>query len=442
LARIISYCQQLTDAAGRIQERNVPNPFLGEMDSATRLHVIRSAELIERRRGDMLCRVGDEGDTMFVVLDGTVGVFPPNGANEELSLEPRIVVGPGEIVGELAFSLQRPRTASLMAIDDAAMLSVQAATLQAQARSNSVIAANLEKFVTARMLQYVCDSCDFLIGRDGKGPLADAGRKRAWERLLPHTEMIVCPLSDLRTVTLHDPRFAGDGIYILVNSRLRSLPHSDKLLDGAQLPLVYVDLPGRVVCPDHPYRPEGRDAVILHVGQKAFLGPRATIENVAARLKHELARLFYFDVFLSYTFDDNELAQRWRNTFEKAGLRVYMEVSRTGHYFRERIEAGILDSLTFVALVSANTMARPLDQNWVRQEIDFRKAVFENSTANIFPVRLKGGKPEVLADGYTVTDAIGREEAAIEELIEGIRLTKQVRTLPPQSLTRKLDLRL
>jgi hypothetical protein len=181
---------------------------------------------------------------------------------------------------------------------------------------------------------------------------------------------------------------------------------------------------------------------LLRIGKGALLGHRPLIDKVTERLMRELPRLYHFDVFLSYTFEDQAQAQRWRETLSAAGLRVYMEVSTSGHYFRDRIEKGILDSLTMLALVSANTMVRPLEQNWVRREISFRQAAFGIPSARLYPVRLKGGRPELLADGYTSIDSIGREDAAMADLIREIRLTRHAENPPPFSLERRGDVRL
>jgi hypothetical protein len=441
-AHSLVYHQQVVGAEGRTQVRPIPNPFLGGLEPGALRQVVRVGQLVERQHGEVLCRVGDEGDSMFIVLDGVIGGFVPHSQSEELSTDADLVFGPGEIIGELAFTLQRPRTATLVALDDASMLAVHATELATQARSNPRLAAGMEKFLTGRTLAYVCDSVPYLVGRDQSGPLAEAGRERAWNRLLAHAEKIICPLADPRPINLEDPRFAGEGLYILVCGRLKSLAHPDKILSGFDLPLVYVDLPGWACSPNHHYRPEAGDVVLLRLDKEAFLGPRPVIDAVMARLMPELPRLYHHDVFLSYTFDDQVVARRWRAALEAAGLRVYMEVSTSGHYFRDRIEAGILDSLTMLALVSANTMVRPPEQNWVGREITFRKAAFETTTARILPVRLNGGWPEVLADGYTIIEAVHREEAAIAEAVEAIRRIRQGAEPAPYSRSRKVNVRL
>lgn len=419
------------------EERIVPNPFLTPLDSATRIGVIAACQLMHRRRGEHLCGAGESGDSMFIVLDGSIGVFV-----SESDAEPRYAAKPGEIVGELAFTLRRPRTASLVALDDSSLLSIDAAALRNQAVANPALALSVDRFLAARILEYTCNSVPYLVGPGRSGPLAEVLKNRSWDRLLPHSATIVCDPREADPVSLTDARFAGGGLYILVSGRLRSATHAGKVLDEADLPLVYVDLPGRLACPDHRYRPEGGSATILRIAQDAFLGRRPTIDLVAAEAARQIAHLYHYDVFMSYTFDDHAQANQWREALEAAGFRVYMEVARSGHYFRDRIADGILDSKLLVALVSANTMTRPLDQNWVRHEIAFRQAAFEKTTAKIVPVRLKGGKPELLADGYTIIEAAGREAQAIDETVSAVRETCAGRSPLPFAYSRKVNLRL
>lgn len=443
----LAYRESTSDERGAVQDRWTVNPFVGTLDRDVRVEVIRAAQLVERRQGEILCDLHERGDSMFIVLRGQVGVFHGGGGDSGIGgddLKPLAFLNVGEIVGELAFALRRPRTARLVATEDCSLLSFNIESIDALSHGHPEIASNLDKFVTSRILECVCNNSSYLSGEDGNGPLADAVLKRPFDRMLRYAERINCPVGDPSTINFGDPRFGKDGLYVLVSGNLRSMSHPEKVLSGNKLPLVYVDLPGWVVCPDHPYRVEGSDVTILRIAKDAFLGRRSVISGVAAQLLREVGSsgFFYYDVFISYTFDDEAVANDWRAALESAGLRVYMEVSRSGHYFRQRIEAGVLDSLIFVALISAHTMTRPLEQNWVRQEIDYRKAVFEQNTACIFPVRLKGGRPELLADGYTIIDAVDRQQAALQEITNAIHAVKQGERQPPFALQRKSEVHL
>ena len=67
-------------------------------------------------RGERLFTEGDDGDRLFVVLDGKIKLTraAPDGRENLLS-----VIGPGEMFGELSLFDPRPRTASASAITEA-----------------------------------------------------------------------------------------------------------------------------------------------------------------------------------------------------------------------------------------------------------------------------------------------------------------------------------
>ena len=71
------------------------------------------------QKGQVVVKEGDPGTTMFVVLEGRVAV-----AREAEGREPVIVeqLGAGEFFGELALLTGAPRTASVVALEDAVVL--------------------------------------------------------------------------------------------------------------------------------------------------------------------------------------------------------------------------------------------------------------------------------------------------------------------------------
>jgi CRP/FNR family transcriptional regulator len=71
---------------------------------------------VELGRGERLFAEGDDGDRLYVVLDGKIKLTraAPDGRENLLS-----VIGPGEMFGELSLFDPRPRTASASAITDA-----------------------------------------------------------------------------------------------------------------------------------------------------------------------------------------------------------------------------------------------------------------------------------------------------------------------------------
>ena len=60
------------------------------------------------------------------------------------------------------------------------------------------------------------------------------------------------------------------GIYVLVSGTLRSKSNPAKTIHGEDLPLIYVDIPGRVVVPDHEYEVAAGPAKFLNIGPAAI----------------------------------------------------------------------------------------------------------------------------------------------------------------------------
>ena len=82
---------------------------------------------VELSRGERLFAEGDEGDRLYVVLDGKIKLTraAPDGRENLLS-----VVGPGEMFGELSLFDPRPRTSSASAVTDATLAALAHDTLR------------------------------------------------------------------------------------------------------------------------------------------------------------------------------------------------------------------------------------------------------------------------------------------------------------------------
>lgn len=74
--------------------------------------VMEAGTIIPIKEGDMLLSVGDVGKEFYLMLKGMVGIFLPG------VVKPVTLLGPGEIVGEMAFLGNAPRTADVKALRD------------------------------------------------------------------------------------------------------------------------------------------------------------------------------------------------------------------------------------------------------------------------------------------------------------------------------------
>ena len=126
---------------------------LSALDGLTEEEAARclgKSNIIECRAGDRVLKKGGVSRNMFVVLDGTLEV-----RDGEKLLR---VLSPGDVVGEIAFLLERPRTADVYAAtDDVRILSLSESTLRKMIESDSDVAAhlllNISKILCLRIVQ-------------------------------------------------------------------------------------------------------------------------------------------------------------------------------------------------------------------------------------------------------------------------------------------------
>ena len=98
------------------------SPFFRPMRSEELDEIIGFAS--ERRvpRGTVIVNKGDPGSSMMVVLAGRVRISNVSADGKEVTLN---MIGPGEIVGEIALLDGKPRTADATAIEDTTLMVVE-----------------------------------------------------------------------------------------------------------------------------------------------------------------------------------------------------------------------------------------------------------------------------------------------------------------------------
>ena len=114
--------------------------------------------------GDVLFRQGDRGDTLLIVLDGELvaRVRGPNGLEEEVAR-----LGPGEVVGEMAFVDAEPRSASVSAPAGATVLEFSREALASLGRTAPRVAAAIQRNVLFDVARRLRDAGEKLT--DGAG---------------------------------------------------------------------------------------------------------------------------------------------------------------------------------------------------------------------------------------------------------------------------------
>ena len=94
-----------------------------ELEKLTRIVARRRYD-----RGTILFFEGDPSDSLYLILSGSVKVYQTSEAGHEKILK---VLGPREIVGELALLDGHPRSATVAAMEDTEMLSISRPDFQA-----------------------------------------------------------------------------------------------------------------------------------------------------------------------------------------------------------------------------------------------------------------------------------------------------------------------
>jgi CRP-like cAMP-binding protein len=259
----------LTYISGYHGNKPVANPFLGYFSADVLREVIQLGELIERGPNEVICRYGDKGDTMFVILSGQVGVYRTEGRGSSNPAEPGYIMSEGEIVGELAFALGRARTADLVTLAQTALLSFNMAEISKHLANGHTLEM-IESYIRSRAVEHTCDSVPYLLGSDRTGPLAagDTSWRAAVRSLVKGSRLLTLDPADFhlslaRVEEPDHPQETGGGIYILVSGEV-SATNSDSRLQGAAFPLLWVDLPGTRLHTATAYKIKAGPAKILH----------------------------------------------------------------------------------------------------------------------------------------------------------------------------------
>jgi serine/threonine-protein kinase len=116
------------------------------MDLAKDLDALMAGETASQRRcfeaGDLLMSEGEIGEEAYVLISGKIEVFKQM-AGEEISL---VLLGPGDVVGEMAMISDAPRSASVRAIADTEAVVITKDTMR---RGLSNLPPWMEQVITA-----------------------------------------------------------------------------------------------------------------------------------------------------------------------------------------------------------------------------------------------------------------------------------------------------
>ncbi len=96
---------------------------------------------------DVVCWIGDEGDTLFVVEAGHVAITAPDDRGDHITLD---TLGPGGVFGEISLLDGGPRTATVRAVTSVSLLALKRDVFHAFLRQRPDVAIDILQIMGAR----------------------------------------------------------------------------------------------------------------------------------------------------------------------------------------------------------------------------------------------------------------------------------------------------
>lgn len=156
-----------------------------------------AGEVKELKKGDILFREGDTSDAMYVIKKGSVAVTKSKGSSDiELA-----VLGPGEMIGEMAFFDGKPRSAGAKAKTDAVVVKLPFSSLYAQFKTFPEWLKAMVKTINAKV-------------RDANARIKNLEQAGAQETVLFPPHMITRLCAVIALVTYKCGEKEGDGLVV------------------------------------------------------------------------------------------------------------------------------------------------------------------------------------------------------------------------------------
>jgi CRP/FNR family cyclic AMP-dependent transcriptional regulator len=102
--------------------------------------------------GEILFKQGDPGQTMYLIEEGRAKVYTCGADNQEIVLD---ILGPDQVIGELALLDGKPRSATVQALSDCQLLALDREPFMAHLRQNPETAIHLLNYLSANLRQRV-----------------------------------------------------------------------------------------------------------------------------------------------------------------------------------------------------------------------------------------------------------------------------------------------
>ncbi|KDN22192.1 TIR domain-containing protein [Amycolatopsis rifamycinica] len=385
----------LEDASRILKADTLENrSFLESLRAEELTEMLKLGHLVERTPGEVICRVGEPGESMFVILRGEVGVYNLEGSGFGGTAEPKHTHRAGEVVGELAAALKRTRTADLVAMTDVALLSFISEEVNEKLANTGTEAGKdakrqYDRFILDRVVQHTAQVAPYLLGANRRGPLslvdarssARLSEREAWQatlrQLLNYTELVTVDTGlhltvDQVTGKIGRPS-AERGLFVLVSGSVETRDPVPVTLSGAQCPLLWVNLPDFFTRAATSYRRVAEPIMVLWLAAHG-------VDQLSLDQRNELLRAlkgvvgakppdFEYDVYLCHASPDKPVIREIKDRlWRDYGIRSWYDDVELlpGDTTRRTIEKGLM-TCRFLLLCASSNLKK---SEWANREID------------------------------------------------------------------------
>ena len=145
-------------------------PLFTALDEAAAVSLRASMDAVKIAKGSILFKEGDDGEHLYVIVDGKLKLGTSSGDGRENLLS---ILGPGEMFGELSLFDPGPRTSTATAVTDAKLLSLSHEKVIPWLRQNPEVSLQLLTRLSQR-LRRTNEAVGDLVFSDVPGRVAKA----------------------------------------------------------------------------------------------------------------------------------------------------------------------------------------------------------------------------------------------------------------------------
>lgn len=122
-------------------------PLFSGIPAEELVSVLTAVKPLRVAAGQVVVREGESGDTLYLIVQGTLRVSTKGQEGEDVALA---ALGAGDFFGEVALLTGRPRTATVSALTEAELLALDRATVDKLRARHPKIDASLTEFHSRR----------------------------------------------------------------------------------------------------------------------------------------------------------------------------------------------------------------------------------------------------------------------------------------------------